>query len=169
MAKILILSGDEFEDLELFYPYYRLKEEGFEVILASNKDTIKGKKGYQIKVDKKFDEINPDEFDALVLPGGRAPERIRLDKKAVEIVKHFFEKKKPVAAICHGPQLMISAKVVNGRKLTSWYGIKDDVIAAGGEWFDREVVVDENLVTARHPGDLPAWMREFIKLLKKMK
>ncbi|MHA1616487.1 MAG: type 1 glutamine amidotransferase domain-containing protein [Candidatus Njordarchaeales archaeon] len=165
--KILILSADDFEDIELLYPYYRLKEEGFEVEIASNKDTICGKHGYVIKVNKKFEEVNPEEYDALILPGGRAPERVRLNEKAVAITKHFFEKNKPVAAICHGPQVLISAGVVKGRKLTSWYGIKDDVIAAGGEWIDKEVIVDGNLVTSRHPGDLPAWMREFIKLLKR--
>ena len=165
--KILMLAGEEFEDLELFYPYYRLREEGFEVEIASNKKELKGKRGYSIKVNKLFEEVNPEEYDALVLPGGRGPERIRIDKKAVEIVKHFFEKNKPVAAICHGPQLLISAGVVRGRKLTSWIGVRDDVMAAGGHWEDREVIVDGNLVTSRHPGDLHVWMKEFIKILKR--
>ncbi|MHA1590090.1 MAG: type 1 glutamine amidotransferase domain-containing protein [Candidatus Njordarchaeales archaeon] len=164
--KILILSADGFEDVELLYPYHRLREEGFEVHIASNKDEIVGKHGYKVKVDKKFEEVNPNEYDALVLPGGKAPERVRLDENAIKIVKHFFEEKKPVAAICHGPQVLISAGVIKGRKLTSWYGIRDDVKIAGGKWIDKEVVVDENLVTSRHPGDLYAWMREFVKLLK---
>jgi len=167
MAKILIISGEEFEDLELFYPFHRLREEGYEVEIASNKEVIKGKRGYQTKVNKMFDEVKPEEYDALVIPGGKAPERIRLNKDALRIVKYFFENNKPVAVICHGPQLMISAGVVKGRKLTSWYGIKDDVIAAGGEWVDEEVAVDGNLVSSRHPGDLYAWMREFIKILRK--
>ena len=164
--KILILSADGFEDVELLYPYHRLREESFEVHIASNKDEIVGKHGYKVKVDKKFEEVNPNEYDALVLPGGKAPERVRLDENAIKIVKHFFEEKKPVAAICHGPQVLISAGVIKGRKLTSWYGIRDDVKIAGGKWIDKEVVVDENLVTSRHPGDLYAWMREFVKLLK---
>ena len=164
--KILILAGEEFEDVELIYPLHRLKEEGYEVIIASNKGELKGKRGYIIRVDKMFNEVNPEDYDALVLPGGRGPERIRIDKKAVEIVRHFFEKNKPVAAICHGPQLLISAGVVKDRHLTSYIGIRDDLIAAGANWEDKPVIVDDKLVTSRHPGDLYAWMREFIKVLK---
>jgi len=165
MKKILILSDDGFEDLELFYPYYRLKEEGFDVDIASSKDKITGKHGYSIKVSKIFSDVNPEPYHALVIPGGKAPERVRLDETALKIVKHFFDNNKPVATICHGPQVLISARVVRGRKLTSWYGIKDDLIIAGAEWFDKEVVVDKNLVSSRHPGDLHAWMREFLNIL----
>ena len=105
----------------------------------------------------------------LVIPGGRAPERVRLEKDALGIVKHFFGENKPVAVICHGPQVLISAGVVRGRKLTSWWGIKDDVIAAGGEWIDQAVVVDGNLVSSRYPPDIPMWLREFMSLLKSLK
>ncbi len=166
MKKILILAGEGFEDLELFYPYFRLKEEGFEVTVTSNKGVLTGKMGYQIKVDMVIDKVNPSDFDALVIPGGKGPERIRILEKAVEIVKHFFRENKPVAAICHGPQVLISADVVKGRKLTSYIGIRDDIKAAGGLWTDSEVVVDGNLVTSRVPRDMPSWMKEFIKLLK---
>ena len=166
MKNILILTGEGFEDLELFYPLHRLMEEGFKVSVASNKKSLVGKHGYSINVDLLLEEVNPENFDALVLPGGKGPERIRIYEKAVEIVKHFFEKGKPVAAICHGPQLLISAGVLKGRKLTSYIGIRDDVKVAGGLWEDKEVVVDGNLVTSRHPGDLYAWMREFVKFLK---
>lgn len=166
-GKILIISADGFEDIELLYPYYRLKELGYTVEIASKdrKDII-GKHGYAARVDKTISEVDPEEYDALVLPGGRGPERIRIYEDTVRIVKHFFEKNKPVAAICHGPQVLISAGVVKGRRLTSYIGIRDDVIAAGGLWEDKEVVVDGNLVTARIPPDIPAWMREFVKLLK---
>ena len=164
--KILMISADNFEDLELFYPYHRLKEEGFEIFIASNKEKITGKHGYTIKVDKMLNEVNPEEYDGLVIPGGRAPEAVRLNENAIEITKHFFDKNKPVAAICHGPQVLISAGVVRGRRLTSWYGIKDDIIAAGGIWVDSPVVVDKNLITSRHPGDLHMWMKEFIKKLR---
>jgi len=164
--KVLIITTDNFEDLELFYPYYRLKEEGFEVHVASSKERISGKHGYTIKVDKIFDDVNPEEYDALVIPGGRAPESVRLNEDAIEITRHFFNNNKPVAAICHGPQVLISAGVVRGRKLTSWYGIKDDIIVAGGIWEDSPVVVDNNLVTSRHPGDLHVWMKEFIRILR---
>ena len=101
-----------------------------------------------------------------MIPGGRALEYLRLNEKVLEITRHFFEKSKPAATICHSPQVLISAGVVKGRRITSWYGINDDLIIAGAEWLDKEVVVDDNLVTARHPGDIPAWMREFVKLLK---
>ncbi len=167
VKRVLIITADNFEDLELFYPYYRLKEEGFEVHIASIKEKISGKHGYTVKVDKMFEDINPEEYDALVIPGGRAPESVRLNENAIEITKHFFESNKPVATICHGPQVLISAGVVRGKKLTSWYGIKDDIIAAGGIWEDSPVVVDSNLVTSRHPGDLHMWMKEFIKILRK--
>lgn len=165
--RILIISADGFEDLELFYPYYRLKEEGYEVIVASNAEKITGKHGYSIKVDIKFEDVKPEEYDGLVIPGGKGPERVRLNENALKIVKHFFEKNKPVASICHGVQVLISAHVIKGRKATCWYGVKDDLIVAGGEFLDQEVVVDGNLVSSRYPNDLPAFMREFIKLLKK--
>ncbi len=165
--RILILAGDGFEDVELIYPLHRLKEEGYEVHIASNKKELTGKHGYTVKVDKLLEEVKPEDYDALVLPGGRGPERIRIYERAVSIVKHFFEKGKPVAAICHGPQLLISARVTEGRKLTSYPGIKDDLIVAGANWLDEEVVVDGNLVTSRVPSDLYAWMREFVKILKK--
>lgn len=166
MKKILIITGEGFEDLEVFYPLYRLKEEGYDVVIASYKDKVTGKHGYEIKVHKKFNEINPNEFDALVLPGGRGPERVRFHREAIEIVKHFVTRNKPIAAICHGPQLLISAGAVKGKKLTSYYGIKDDLIAAGADWVDEAVVVDGNLVTSRYPDDLPSWMKRFIELLK---
>jgi len=163
--KILIITGEGFEDLELLYPYHRLKEEGFDVIIASNKEVLKGKYGMTVKPDTLFDKVNPEEFDALVIPGGKGPERIRIDENALKIAKHFVDAKKPVAFICHGVQVLISIRAVSGRKATCWYGVKDDLIVAGGEFIDKEVVVDENFVSSRHPGDLYAWMREFVKLL----
>jgi len=166
-VKVLFLSANDFEDVELIYPLHRLKEEGHEVYIASfERGKITGKHGYTVEVQLAFDEVDPDEFDALVLPGGRAPERVRLNEKAVAIAKKMFEDGKPVASICHGPQILISAKVLKGRKGTSYAGIRDDVINAGADWVNREVVVDGNWVSSRHPGDLYAWMREFVKLLR---
>ena len=162
--KALILAENDFEDLELFYPYHRLREEGIDVFVVSSQEELKGKRGYSLKADIHYDEVNPEEFDILVIPGGKSPERVRLQKKAVEIVKHFFEKNKPVAIICHGVQVLISAGVVKGRKIACWYGVKDDLIAAGGEFVDG-VAVDGNLISARHPGDLAEWMKRFIELL----
>jgi len=165
--KVLFLSADEFEDLELIYPFHRLKEENHEVYVASFKrGRITGKHGYSVNADLAFDEVDPDEFDALVLPGGKAPERVRLDEKAVAIAKKMFEDGKPVASICHGPQILISASVLRGRRGTSTVTIRDDVRNAGAEWVNAEVVVDGNWVSSRHPGDLHAWMREFVRLLR---
>jgi protease I len=165
--RVLFLSADQFEDVELIYPFHRIKEEGHEVHVASfERGTITGKHGYTVKADMSFDEVDPDEFDALVLPGGRAPERIRLNERVVAIAKKMFEDGKPVASICHGPQILISAGVLRGRKGTSYAGIKDDLINAGVEWVDEPVVVDGNWVSSRHPEDLYAWMREFIRSLR---
>ena len=163
----MILVADRFEDLELFYPYYRLLEEGFEVdVAAPSKGVVTGKYGYKFEVKMSIDEVDPDAYDGLVIPGGRAPERVRLVPKAIEIVKRLNEKGKPIAAICHGPQLLISAGVIKGRRVTCYPGIRDDVKLAGAEYVDEEVVVDGNIVTSRYPKDLPAFMREFVKLLK---
>ncbi len=164
--RILIIATEGVNDFELLYPHQRLKEEGHEIVIASDLPSFRGKYGMGFKADALLDEVDPESFDVLVIPGGKSPERLRLDPKALEIAKHFFEKGKPVAAICHGPQILISAGLLRGRRLTSWKGIKDDVIAAGGRWEDREVVVDGNLVTSRHPWDLWAWMREFVRILR---
>ncbi|TYB93777.1 MAG: type 1 glutamine amidotransferase [Kosmotoga sp.] len=167
--KILIVTGNDFEDLELIYPLHRLKEEGYEVKIASKEtDVIKGKHEYSIKPDLSFETVKSEEYDALVIPGGKAPESIRLNGKAVEIVKHFFEREKPVATICHGPQILISADVLKGRKGTSVITIREDVVNAGVNFEDKEVVVDRNWVSSRHPGDLYIWMKKFIEILKKL-
>lgn len=165
--KALVFGADGFEDLELFYPYHRLKEEGITTHVASmRKGPIKGKQGYQIDVDIAFKDINPADYDILVISGGKGPEKMRLDKDALEIVKHFFKENKPVATICHAPQVLISAGVIKDRKSTCWIGIRDDIIAAGAQYEDSEVVIDGNFVSSRNPGDLFAFGREMIKLLK---
>jgi len=165
--KALILTENEAEDIEVLYPYYRLQEEGIEVHVASTKKgQVTFKHGYWLNADLAFDEVNPDEYDILILPGGRGPERVRLSKSALNIVKRFSEKSKPIAAICHGPQILISANLVKGKKLTSWQGIKDDAVAAGGIYEDKPVVKDGNLITSRQPSDLPYWMSELIKTIK---
>ncbi|WP_292485508.1 type 1 glutamine amidotransferase domain-containing protein [Methanohalobium sp.] len=166
--KALIISADGFEDLELFYPLNRLKEEGIDVkIVSMEKGTITGKHGYPAGVDLTFDEVNPDDFDMLVIPGGKAPEKVRLDEKAIEITKHFFDKNKPVASICHGAQILISAGVVKGRKATCYIGVRDDLKVSGANYEDKEVVVDGNLVTSRNPNDLYAFGREIVKMINK--
>ncbi len=170
----IILTADRFEDMELFFPYFRLIEEGWEVkIAAPTKKTIHVESGnwYSIEPDMTIDEVNPDDFDLLYIPGGSpngAPATVRKNKKAQEIAKAFFAKKKPVAAICHGPWLLADANLVKGRKLTSYWhdGVPEDVKKAGGLWEDKEVVVDGNLVTSRWPMDLPYFMRELMKMVK---
>ena len=144
-----------------------MKEEGITTHVASiNKGPITGKHGYEINAEVAFKDVNPADYDILVISGGKGPEKMRLDKDALEITRYFFKEKKPVAAICHGPQVLISAGVIKGRKITCWLGIRDDIIAAGALYEDREVVIDENLVSSRSPADLYAFGREMIKLLK---
>lgn len=164
--KALILSADNFEDSELLVPYYRLQEVGVEVVVASmNREPITGKHGYQVAVDRTFAEVEADDYALLVLPGGAAPAQVRKEEKALEIARSFFAKKKPVAAICHGPQILISAGLVQGRHATCYEKVAAELKAAGGLYEDREVMVDANLITARKPADLPMFMRETMKQL----
>lgn len=166
--KALIISADNFEDTELLVPYYRLKEEGIEVDIASiKKGKIKGKHGYEVEANKLLNEINPLEYDILVLPGGKAPETIRKEKVAQEIARNFFVTNKPVAAICHGPQTLISAGLLKGRHATCYRTVAEELKASGAIYEDKEVVVDGNLVTSRQPSDLPAFLREIMKKLKR--
>ena len=165
--KALIISADNFEDSELLVPYYRLKEAGLDVTVASmGRGAIKGKHGYEVAVDKTLDEVNPDDYAILVLPGGKAPAAVRKEAKALAIAKSFFAHNKPVAAICHGPQVLISAGLLKGRRATCYKSVVDELKEAGALYEDREVVVDANLVTSRQPADLPAFMRETMKKLK---
>lgn len=166
--KALIISADNFEDTELLVPLYRLKEEGVTVDIASiKKGKIKGKHGYEVEANKSLKEIKPDEYDILILPGGKAPEAVRKEKDALDIAQHFFEKNKPVAAICHGPQILISANILKGRHATCYRTVADELRASGAIYEDREVVVDGNLITSRQPSDLPAFMKEIMKALRK--
>jgi protease I len=166
--RALILSADNFEDTELLIPYYRLQEEGIQVDVASiKKGEIKGKHGYEVDVDKTLKQVNPEDYDILILPGGKAPEVIRKEKEALEIAKHFFQKNKPVSAICHGPQTLISAGLLTGRHATCYKTVAKEMKDAGALYEDKEVVVDGNLITSRQPSDLPAFLKETIKLLKK--
>ncbi len=172
--RALIITGPLFEDIELLYPYYRLQELDFEVHIVSHPKygfELTGKHGYKVKVDLQPNQVEPRDYDVLVLPGGKGPERARVFPEIVDIVQWFMENNKPVAAICHGPQLLISASLRNpsilkGRRVTSTPSIRDDLIAAGAEWVDEPAVVDGNLVTARLPPDIPFWMKKFIELLR---
>ncbi len=166
-VKALFLIDDGFEDLELLCPYFRLLEEGIEAYAASSdKKTKTGKHGYTYTPELTYDEIDVSEYDMLILPGGKAPETIRTDKKAVDAAKKFMDMGKIVAAICHGPQILISANALKGRKATAYKGIIDDLKQAGAITSDEEVVVDGNLITSRKPEDLPAYMRELMRKVK---
>jgi protease I len=181
MAKILMLAGDAAESLEVMYPYQRLLEEGYEVEIAgpSKKklqfvvhdfvdgyDTYTEKPGYTWPADLAFSDVKPEEYIALVIPGGRAPEYIRNDPDVQRIIKHFFGAQKPVAQICHAPLVLAAAGVLSGRRTAAYPALAPDVRAAGAQFIDSEAVVDGNMVSARAWPDHPAWMREFIALLR---
>lgn len=167
--KALIISADHFEDTELLVPYYRLKEAGFEMDVASiSRGNINGKHGYEVRVDKALRDVHAKDYDLLVLPGGKAPAALRKEPAALEIVKEFFLGNKPVAAICHGPQILVTAGVLKGRRATCYHSVAAELKEAGALYEDSEVVVDGNLVTSRQPSDLPAFMRETIRVASKI-
>ena len=163
--KILMITDDKNDDSEALYPFYRMKEEGWEVeVAAMTKKVIASKYHFTLPADKAVSECRAEEYDGLILPGGSAPEKLRQNPDVICLTKEIFNAGKPVAAICHGPQILISAGVLKGRKATCYPGIADDLKNAGALYEDAPVVVDQNLVTSRRPEDLPHWMREFVKL-----
>lgn len=181
MRKILILTGDAAEALEVMYPFQRCIEEGFTVTVAAPSiktfqtvvhdfepgfDTYTEKPGYRVKADLSFKDVRPEDYDGLILPGGRAPEYIRNNEDCRRIVEHFIRENKPVAAICHAPLILIAVGAVKGKTLTAYPALRPDIESAGGKFEDKEVVVDGNLVTSRAWPDHPAFMREFLKLVK---
>jgi protease I len=167
--KALILTADRFEDFELFVPYFRLLESGWDVTVAApSTDEISGEHGYAIVPETTFDAVDPGDYEILLLPGGfpdGAPATVRKNQRALAITRAFMAANKTVAAICHGPWTLASADVVRKRHLTSFWhdGVPEDIKAAGGIWEDRETVVDGNLITARWPMDLPAFTREIMQ------
>lgn len=164
--KALILSANDFEDSELLVPYYRLLEAGYTVDVAAEKiGVIRGLHGYEIQAVKGFADVDPKEYAVLILPGGKAPASVRKDLRANSIARHFFDGNKPVGAICHGPQTLISAGVLRDRRATCYRTVANELQEAGALYEDSEVVVDGRLVTSRQPADLPAFMREMMKLL----
>jgi protease I len=167
-TRILILATDGFEDSELFEPRKRLIDEGAEVVLASpDGDEIKGDKGGTIKPDKTLDDVDAGDFDALVLPGGtKNPDKLRMDERAVRLVRTFFDARKPVGAICHAPWLLVEADVVRGRTVTSWPSVRTDLRNAGAAVVDQEAAIDDNLVTSRKPEDIPAFCDAFIGIVE---
>lgn len=165
--RVLILAEELYNEYELWYPYYRLKEAGAEVTLvgSGSSDIYKSKHGLPVTVDTRADEVDPAQYDGVVIPGGYAPDLMRRYPAMVGLVRSLFEAGKLVAAICHAGWMLASAKIVDGKTLTSFFAIKDDLIHAGARWVDQEVVVDGNLITSRTPDDLPAFMRAVIQWL----
>ncbi|WP_413725518.1 type 1 glutamine amidotransferase domain-containing protein [Sodalis sp. RH16] len=169
--KIAVLITDEFEDAEFTSPAQAYQNAGHQVITIEKKagNTITGKRGEaKVTIDKAIDDVNESDFDALLLPGGHSPDSLRGDDRFVEFTRAFAASGKPIFAICHGPQLLISADAARGKKMTAVKPIVVDLINAGADFFDKEVVVDnDTLVTSRTPDDLPAFNRESLRILNK--
>jgi protease I len=165
--RVLVLAADLFEDMELLYPLYRLREEGIAVTVAGvDRAPVTGKKGYgPFEVDATVEEVQESAFDALVIPGGFAPDKLRRSPVVLELVRSFDNAGKPVAFICHAGWVPISAGILRGRKATSVGAIRDDMVNAGAEWVDQETVVDGNLISARTPADLGPWMKALLGAL----
>jgi protease I len=169
--RVACVLANGFEDSEFKQPYDALKQAGHEVTIVGMEAErrLNGDKGKETATtEKAFADLSPDEFDALLIPGGFSPDRLRAQPPAVAFVKSFFEKEKPILAICHGPQLFITAGTYGGHRLTAWKTIQGDLKLLGADVVDEEVVVDRNLVTSRQPQDLPAFIREGLKLLSKV-
>jgi deglycase len=164
--RILILCGPDYEDMELHYPRYRLMEEGAEVVVAGiGESTYKGKKGYPVTVDAQVSGLRAADFDAVVVPGGYAPDHMRRSEDLLALVREIHDQGKAVAAICHAPWVTISAGIMKGRRVTCVPAIKDDVMNAGADYTDEPVVVDGNLVTSRRPDDLPQFLPALIDVI----
>jgi len=168
MAKIAVLVEDAYQELEVWYPYLRLKEAGHEVyaIGTGRSKVYRSKHGYEIREDLSIAEAAKRDFDAVIIPGGYAPDILRRYDEVNAFVRTLFEKGKVVASICHGGWVLISAGILKGRTATSFFAIKDDMVNAGARFVDKEVAVDGNLITSRKPEDLPAFMREVLKQLR---
>lgn len=165
--KVIAFVSDDFEDLELWYPVYRLREEGAIVHLAGEKANhkYKGKYGVPAVSDYDFKSINVNEYDAVLVPGGWAPDKLRRYPEVLEIIRTMNKKEKPIGQICHAGWVLISSGILSGKKVTSTPGIKDDMTNAGAEWFDEAVVVDGHLVSSRRPPDLPQYAKAFADIL----
>jgi len=163
-TRVLLLAADLFEDMELLYPLYRLQEEGISVTVAGlDRAAVTGKKGHgPVDVDAAVDEVAESDFAALVIPGGFAPDKLRRSAAVLDLVRAFDRSKKPIAFICHAGWVPISAGILKGRRATSVGAIRDDMVNAGVDWVDREVVVDRNLISARTPADLGPWMKALL-------
>ncbi|AWB45687.1 protease [Paenibacillus sp. CAA11] len=169
MSKVAFLLANEFEDSEMQVPYDEVKKAGHEAEIIGLKagETLKGKQGKaEYKADKSIADVKADDYDAVVIPGGSSPENLRQDSSVLDFVKQLNASKKPIAAICHGPQILASAELLKGRTITSYPPLQDDMVNAGADFVDQEVVVDGNFITSRTPKDEPAFVREILNALK---
>jgi protease I len=166
-----ILVEKLYEDLELWYPVYRLREAGCEVVLVGPEagQTYPSKHGYPAKSDQAAEDVSADDFDLLIIPGGYSPDHMRRAPAMVKLVAAMVQAGKPVSAICHGAWMLCSAQALKGRKVTCFFAIKDDVVNAGGKYVDAEVVRDGNLITSRKPDDLPAFMAAILQAVQEAK
>src|SRR5512147_2883383 len=162
--RVAILAENMYQEMELWVPYYRLREEGAEVkvVGAGGAKSYTSKHGYPVNVDVQAEQVSAVEFDAVVVPGGYAPDVMRRHPAMVKLVRDAVQQGKVVGAICHAGWMLVSAGILRGRKATSFFSIKDDLVAAGANWVDEEVVVDGTLITARRPDDLPAFCRAIV-------
>jgi len=167
--KVLLLAADDFEDTELLYPLYRLAEEEVAVTVAGlDQRPVRGKKGHgPVPVDTTVGQVAEKDFDALVIPGGYAPDKLRRSEDVLALVRAFDAAGKPIAFICHAGWVPISAKILKGRRATSVAAIRDDMVNAGTDWVDEAAVVDGNLISARTPADLGPWMKALLAALEK--
>lgn len=168
--RIAILAEQDFEDTELIEPLRAMKGAGASVIVvgSGSRESYRGKRGTAtIKVDATADKVKAEDFDAVIVPGGYAPDKMRLHQPMIDLVREAYDSGKVVAAICHGPQLLISADVVRGRRLTSWPSVSIDLKNAGANWVDEPVVQDGNIITSRKPADLPKFNKAIIDALKR--
>jgi len=168
VSRVAIIIDDLFEDAEYTRPFQAFKKQGHEIVHVGLKarKLVKGKKkGTEVRTEKSVKDVSVDDFDALFIPGGYSPDHLRADQDAVSFVRDFVKSRKPVFSICHAPQLLITADVIRGRKITGWKSIVQDIKNAGGIYKDQDVVVDGNLISSRRPGDLPAFIKAALERL----
>jgi len=165
--RVIILVEQMYNEFEFWYPYYRLKEAGAEVVVvgSGSAEEYTSKSGLPCRADTSADQISAADFDGIIIPGGYAPDHMRRYPSMVKLVKDLFQAGKVVAAICHAGWMLASSEIVKGRTVTSFFSIKDDLVHAGANWVDQEVVVDGKLITSRKPDDLPAFMKAVISAL----
>lgn len=167
-ARVCVLVEQQYQEMEVWYPIYRLREAGCKVTLVGPEASASypSKLGYPAKSDKAAKDVSANDFDAMVIPGGFAPDFLRRSEAVIKLVRQMAEAQKPIAAICHGPWVLCSTSALKGKKATCFFAIKDDVVNAGASYVDAEVIRDGNIITSRKPDDLPAFVMELMKAIE---